>query len=85
MIEVVIMKVYLTENDVRNLSEGKIFRFCGGLFKPSSDIRRNCRYILKNDIIEQGFVPILQANCLMTSIYLRLRKELRHEKELERK
>lgn len=64
------MKVYLTINDIRKLSEGKSFRCGDQIFKPSPNVRRICTKLLDYEALMKVYIPILETNWQVTSVYL---------------
>lgn len=66
------MKIYLTINDVQKLSEGKTLRCKDGeLFKPSDRVKKICGSMLQYKSLLDVYVPVLESNWQVTSIYLK--------------
>jgi hypothetical protein len=71
------MKVYLTINDIRKLSEGKSFRCEDQIFKPSPKVKAICTSLLDYESLMKVYIPILETNWQVTSIYLSREKRRR--------
>lgn len=64
------MKIYLTINDVRKLSEGKTLRCGDNLFRPSDKVKKICENMMKYEALMGVYVPVLESNWQVTSVYL---------------
>lgn len=73
------MKVYMSINDLINLSEGKTFRCEYGLFKPSEQIRKICAAILDKAWLLKVYTPVLESNWQVTTVYLQEIKKRRRK------
>lgn len=76
------LRVYLTENDVQKLSEGRTFRYEDTIFKPSFKIMDICKQILDNRSLLNFYNAVLECGVQTTSLYLETPRKRRKKRKI---
>lgn len=76
------IRVYLTENDVQKLSEGRTFRYEDTTFKPSFKIMDICKRILDNRSLLKYYNAVLECGVQTTSLYLEAPRKRRKKRKI---